>query len=963
MSWKIEVRPADSVADSRGKALLEEAHVSGVDSVRCIQTARGYILGGDRLDRDRAQAAVVALLRDPVCEIASFTGDEPAPEAAHRIDVLRKPGVMDPVAHTVLETLHHLGFEDIDWVRTFSRYFIHGLDADGSGELARRVLANAVIEDVYVDRPDFPTDFAIPPVPFERREVALRESSVAELLDISGRNVLALDEAEMRTVQAHFRDLGRNPTDVELETIAQTWSEHCKHKTFRGVIDFDGEKIDNLLKQTIVRATTELDRDWCVSVFHDNAGIIRFDDEHDVCFKVETHNHPSAIEPYGGAGTGIGGVIRDVLGTGLGARPIASTDVFCVGPLDLEIDKVPRGALHPRRVLRGVVAGVRDYGNRMGIPTVSGAVCFGDRYIGNPLVFCGSVGILPRDKAFKAARTGDAIVVLGGRTGRDGIHGATFSSIELSSESETVSSGAVQIGDPITEKKLLDALLIARDQDLYTSITDCGAGGLSSAVCEMGEELGAEVHLDRVPLKYAGLTYAEIWISEAQERMVVSVPPENVDRLLSVFRAEDVEATVIGTFTDDRRLHLFYRDESVADLEMSFLHDGLPEFHRPARWTLPASSPAPRIPGRPTGEHLKALLARPDIASKEWIIRQYDHEVQAASVLKPLQGATHDGPGDAAVIAPVLGSTVGLAIGCGIDPRTGDLDPGEMARLCIDEALRNVVAVGGDPDHTAILDNFAWGSPERPEALGALVLASRGCYEAAVAYGTPFISGKDSLNNEFRTEDGESVSIPPTLLISALARVPDIRRCLSFELKEPGRHLLLIGKTQAALAGSHIHASLGVSGGSVPRVDLDLGPRILRRVADVIRRGLAAACHDVSDGGLGVALAEMAFSGGVGARVVLANVPTDDELDDWTALFGESPSRFLIEVRREDAQVVAQMLEDLPYICLGTTGGENLVITGRDGQTIIDEPLPPLKAAWQSGLAIMEVHRQGESGS
>ncbi|MEQ8762562.1 MAG: phosphoribosylformylglycinamidine synthase subunit PurL, partial [Planctomycetota bacterium] len=694
----------------------------------------------------------------------------------------------------------------------------------------------------------------------------------------------------------------------------------------------------------------------------DNAGIIRFDAENDDCLKVETHNHPSAIEPYGGAGTGIGGVIRDVLGTGLGARPIASTDVFCVGPLDLGVEDVPRGALHPRRVLKGIVSGVRDYGNRMGIPTVNGAVCFHDRFVGNPLVFCGNVGILPRDKAFKAARTGDAVVVLGGRTGRDGIHGATFSSIELSSESETVSSGAVQIGDPITEKKLLDALLIARDENLYTAITDCGAGGLSSAVCEMGEELGAEVHLERVPLKYDGLTYPEIWISEAQERMVVSVPQKHVDRLLALCAAEDVEATVIGTFTDSKRLHLFFQGNQVADLEMDFLHDGLPEFHRPATWTAPEKLPAPALEGRPTGDHLRAVLALPNVASKEWIIRQYDHEVQAGSVLKPLQGESLDGPGDASVIAPVLGSNIGLAIGCGLAPWIGDLDPAEMARLAIDEALRNVVATGGDPEHTAILDNFAWGSPDRPEALGALVLASRACYEAAVAYGTPFISGKDSLNNEFRTESGESVSIPPTLLISALARVPDIRRCVSFELKAEGRALYLVGQTTGALNGSHLYQSLGVSGGEVPSVDLVAGPRNLRVVSDLIRKGLVTACHDLSDGGLAVAIAEMAFSGSIGAHIDLGLVPSNPSIDTWAQLFAESPSRFLLEVREDDRAQVEELLSGVAHARIGETGGERLVIED-GGEILIDEALPPLKAAWQSGLAVMESHRQGDNES
>ena len=397
----------------------------------------------------------------------------------------------------------------------------------------------------------------------------------------------------MTTIQAHFRSLERDPTDIELESIAQTWSEHCSHKTLKGIIDCDGQRYDNLLKETIFGATQEIRErlgadDWCISVFEDNAGVVKFDDNYHVCFKVETHNHPSAIEPYGGANTGIGGVIRDPLGTGMGAKPICNTDVFCFAPPDTPPESLPQGVLHPKKVMKGVVAGVRDYGNRMGIPTINGAVCFDPRYLGNPLVYCGTVGLIPVDKAFKAAKPGDLIVAVGGRTGRDGIHGATFSSIELTSESEKVSGGAVQIGNAITEKKLLDVLLQARDLSLYNAITDCGAGGFSSAVGEMGEKLGARVDLDKAPLKYEGLTYTEIWISEAQERMILAVPPENWERFEKLCAGEDVEATAIGTFEATGKLRLYYQGEQVADLDMHFLHDGRPPVVRQATVAKPA---------------------------------------------------------------------------------------------------------------------------------------------------------------------------------------------------------------------------------------------------------------------------------------------------------------------------------------------------------------------------------------
>ncbi|HIE29239.1 TPA: phosphoribosylformylglycinamidine synthase, partial [Candidatus Poribacteria bacterium] len=459
-----------------------------------------------------------------------------------------------------------------------------------------------------------------------------------ELLNISERGLLALNLTEMKAIQDYFSELGRNPTDVELETIAQTWSEHCVHKTFRGLIEYsqegETEIIDSLLKSTIMKATREINKPWCVSVFSDNAGIIEFDENYNIAFKVETHNHPSAIEPYGGAGTGIGGVIRDPLGTGLGAKPILNTDVFCFGPPDLPYDELPRGTLHPKRIFKGVVAGVRDYGNRMGIPTANGAILFDRRYTCNPLVYCGNVGLIPKDRCHKRVNRGDIAVVVGGRTGRDGIHGVTFASLELDESSETLGS-AVQIGNPIVEKKMVDTLLQARDKQLYSAITDCGGGGLSSAFGEMGEEVGLRIDLEKVPLKYAGLAPWEIWISESQERMALAVPPEEIDELLQVFNAEDVEATAIGEFTGDRKLRLFYEGNLVADLDMEFLHSGLPRATKKAIFKRPIH-PEPEFgikdwafedPSDLT-PYLLQILASPNVASKEWVIRQYDHEVQ-----------------------------------------------------------------------------------------------------------------------------------------------------------------------------------------------------------------------------------------------------------------------------------------------------------------------------------------------
>ncbi|MDZ7617243.1 MAG: phosphoribosylformylglycinamidine synthase subunit PurL, partial [Patescibacteria group bacterium] len=774
-----------------------------------------------------------------------------------------------------------------------------------------------------------------------------------------------------------FRQQQRDPTDVELETLAQTWSEHCSHKTLAGRIryrDPAGERtFQNMLRETIFAATAEIRRnlgeqDWCVSVFADNAGVIRFDDEYNVVFKVETHNHPSALEPYGGANTGIGGVIRDPMGTGMGAKPICNTDVFCFAPPDTPADSLPAGVLHPRRVMRGVVAGVRDYGNRMGIPTINGALYFDRRYLGNPLVYCGNVGIIPRDKSFKNPLPNDLIVAVGGRTGRDGIHGATFSSAELTSKSDELSGGAVQIGNAITEKMVLDVILEARDRGLYNAVTDCGAGGFSSAVGEMGEHIGAEVFLERVPLKYEGLSYTEMWISEAQERMVLAVPDEKWPELKALCDAEDVEATVLGRYVPTGRLRLTYEGHEVADLAMQFLHDGRPPVVREATYAPPAPI-ALCEPARPSPDYtddLLRILGSLNVCSKHWVIRQYDHEVQGGSVVKPLVGAANDGPSDAAVIRPRLESQRGLVIACGMNPCYGDLDTYWMAASAIDEAMRNCVAVGADPRQIAILDNFCWGNTDRPETLGSLVRAALACYDVAVALGTPFISGKDSLNNEFRPEGQEPISIPPSLLVSAMGQVADVSRCVTMDLKRPGNYVYLLGLTRDELGGSHFALVHGLSGGEVPKVDAARARGLFESLHLAIDAGLVRACHDLSEGGLATAAAEMALAGRTGMRLSLSQVPHD--IAGPTAaqlLFSESNTRFLVEVTPENSAAFAQAIAQWPHALVGEVINEHRleildlprpmadVAEGIDHMTTvpaIEAELDTLRNAWQKPL-------------
>jgi phosphoribosylformylglycinamidine synthase subunit PurSL len=959
MLWHLRIQPAPGRVDLEAQRVSTEAAQLGLPGPWQASAGRGFLVEGD-LSREELHHAAQTVLADPVAETFAVgrCGQDDEEPLRTTVHVLPKPGVTDPEAESANAVLRELGLA-VENCRTVKTYRLDG-PKHALPRLIEKVLANAAVEQTIVGRLTIDHLAQGHPYRFQLVTVPLRDRDDAALLRTSREGQLSLSLVEMKAIQCHFAELGRDPTDCELETIAQTWSEHCSHKTLKGRIEFEGEIIDNLLKETIFKATEDLKLDWLVSVFADNAGVVRFDEENDVCFKVETHNHPSAIDPYGGSNTGLGGVIRDVLGTGLAAKPIANTDVFCVAPPDTDPASLPPGVLHPKRVLEGVVAGVRDYGNRMGIPTVNGALAVDPRYLANPLVFCGTVGVIPRGMSHKHVEPGDRIVAIGGRTGRDGIHGATFSSAELSSDSEDLSGGAVQIGNAITEKMVLDVILQARDRGLFRSITDCGAGGFSSAIGEMAADIGAEVDLDKAPLKYEGLSYTEIWISEAQERMVVAVPPDQLPVLLALCRGEGVEATDLGQFVPTGRLTLRYDGRQVGDLSMAFLHDGRPRVVRQARFPAPSDRPVELPSTADFTSDLLTVLHTWDVASKEWIVRQYDHEVQGRTIVKPLVGEAEDGPGDASVILPVRGSQRGLAIACGINPRYGELDPYAMAGYVIDEAVRNCVAVGADPDRIALLDNFCWGSPERPETLGSLVLAAQGCHDLALSYGAPFISGKDSLYNEY-THNGRSLAIPPTLLISAIGQVPDVRKCVTMDLKEAGNTLWVVGETRVELGGSSWLAVKRTHGGRVPAVNPAQGRAIFRAVYQAISHGLIRSCHDLSEGGLAVALAEMALAGGLGAEVSLRDVPCpDDAANDAVLLFSESPSRFILEVRPDQVTALGSLLGTVPLGRLGVVVGNprRLVITGLDDSTVVDASVAGLKAAWQRPIS--EIGRSGK---
>ena len=957
MLWRIEIATRKGYDDVEGGTVLSQIRDFGIASVHGVSSALIYDILAE-LDREQIELVARELLADAVLNEYSIremsegsaNGSPDQTAAGHVIQISRKPGVMDPVEGSTLKAVRDLGLSAKS-VRTIRKYVLQGSPTEEELDaIARKVLANDVIEDVSFDL-DLPFQL-VPGVEYKFSVVTVDILNADDdtLVDISRAGMLALNLLEMQTIRDHFRKLGRNPTDCELATIAQTWSEHCCHKTFAGKIEYNGELIDDLLKETIKKCTEELNREWCISVFKDNAGVIEFDENSAVCFKVETHNHPSAIEPYGGANTGIGGVIRDPLGTGLGAKPIISTDIFCFGPPDYPREQLPPGVLHPKRIMKGVVAGVRDYGNRMGIPTTNGSVYFDERYIGNPLVYCGNVGIIPRDRIFKQTNPGDLVVAVGGRTGRDGIGGVTFASIELTEESETVSSGAVQIGNAITEKTLVDTILQARDLGLYTCITDCGGGGFSSAIGEMGEETGVEVDLDRAPLKYEGLTYTEIWISEAQERMILAVPPEKVDEILALFEAEDVEATVLGRFTDDGKLRLRYQGHTVCELDMEFLHNGVPPVVRQAVWEEPELEEPALSEKEGYDEDLHGILSSWNVCSKEWVIRQYDHEVQAGSVLKPLVGVHNDGPGDASITAPVFGSKRGVVLSNGMNPMYGDIDPYWMAASGIDEALRNLVAVGCPLDRVALLDNFCWGITDKPDRLGALVRAARACRDFALLFGTPFISGKDSLNNEF-TSGGVNICIPHTLLISALGVMPDVRKAVSMDFKRPGNLVYIVGLTKNELGGSHYYHIHDEVGSNVPRVEKN-AKEVMDALASAMSGRLVRSCHDCSEGGLAVAVAEMCFAGGIGASIELARVPvSEDAKRNDVILFSESNTRFICEVEPDKKEQFEKKLGGVPFAGIGrTVDTDRALFAGLSGKNVIDEDIWSLKESWQAPL-------------
>ncbi|MDD5723054.1 MAG: AIR synthase-related protein [Syntrophales bacterium] len=974
----------DVLGEKTGRKITEHL---GID-VTAVKTIEVYTIDGDIAEGELA-AVASGPLSDPI--IQEYAIDRGiATGFDWLIEVGFRPGVTDNVGKTAREAIELLlGTQGSVDVYTSRQYALKGdLGRSDAERIASGLLANELIQHYeIISKKEWISAQGVPPyIPrvIIKDDPTIEEIDLAvsneELQKISNTRVLALAVDEMKIIRDHLlgetvlhgrrkAGLSEKVTDVEMECLAQTWSEHCKHKIFNSLITYEDENgalttIDSLFSSCIKKATQKIrealgEDDWCLSVFVDNAGIIRFNDEYNLVFKVETHNSPSALDPYGGALTGIVGVNRDPFGTGKGSKLIFNTDVFCFAS-PFHNKPLPPRVLHPRRIYDGVREGVEHGGNKSGIPTVNGCLVFDERYLGKPLVYCGTGGIMPARIHGEATHNktilpGDIIIMTGGRIGKDGIHGATFSSEELNEDSPVT---AVQIGDPITQKKMTDFLLIARDRNLYRAITDNGAGGLSSSVGEMATLCGGcEIDLKKAPLKYAGLKPWEILISEAQERMTLAVTPEKCKAFLALAAKMNVEATRLGTFTDSGMFHVRYGEKTVAYLDMEFLHDGVPRMQLNARWTPPRHEEPAFPEPKDMGSALKELLSRLNICSKESVVRQYDHEVQGGSVVKPMVGVVNDGPSDAAVIRPLLDSFEGVVVANGICPRYSDIDTYHMAACAIDEAVRNTIAVGGSLERMAGIDNFCWCDPVESEKtpdgrykLAQLVRANRALYDYTTAYGVPCISGKDSMKNDYIIGKTK-ISIPPTLLFSTMGKIKDVRKAVTMDAKQTGDLVYVLGETREELGGSEWFALHGLVGNAVPKVNAQKAKKLYQSLSRAIDRRLVASCHDCSDGGLGIALAETAFAGGLGMDVSLSLVPRKGIRRDDYLLFSESQSRFVVTVSPEAQEAFEGSMAGSTFACIGKViSGGTLRVAGIHGETILEEAISSLKEAWQKPL-------------
>ena len=986
MAIRIEVGYRRGVPDPRGSATLTKVRSILGLQVSQVRSIDAYTIDAPMSDEERDR--VRQRFTDAVTQRSAIDRLEPEP-CDQVIAVGLRPGVTDAVGRSA-----RFAIEDIlgrklpagAGVYTSKVFFVSGVDRAGAEAIAVEVLANPLIESYRVwsieeylgSEPDR-TPPAVRSAHVPKVELIELPGSDDELAQLSRARVLSLSVDEMRCIRDWFESaetreargragLGLEPTDVELECLAQTWSEHCKHKIFNAEITYEEPGAEAIVvtspfKAHIREATEAIRADqiaregssWLVSVFHDNAGVVAFHDDWRLVYKVETHNSPSALDPYGGAMTGIVGVNRDPFGTGMGAELLANVWGYCLA--DPRWSKpVPKGLMHPRRIRDGVHHGVIDGGNQSGIPYARGWEVFDERFLGKPLVYCGTVGKMPVQVAGRAAhekkvRPGDRIVMCGGQIGKDGIHGATFSSAELD-ESSPVQ--AVQIGDPITQKRMFDFLIEARDKGLYEAITDNGAGGLSSSVGELCTYSGgARLELAKAPLKYSGLDPWEILISEAQERMTLAVAPERMAELMELARRREVEVTDLGEYTDTGVFEVLWEGRAVAWLPLEFLHDGLPRLKLRARWEQ-KRWPEPSRGGERLNEALGGMIRSTNIASGEKKARNYDHEVKGLTVVKPFVGAKEDVPSDAAVFLIEHGKTEGYVLSDGINPFYSDLDTRWMTASIIDEAVRKAVGSGARLDRMAGLDNYCWPDPIESEKnpdgeykLAQLVRSTLALSEFCRAYGVPCVSGKDSMKND-STMGGVRISIPPTLLFSVIARIDDVRRAVTMDVKTPGARVYLLGITRDELGGSEYFRWLGQGrGNSVPKVEPSETLPLYRKVEEAIAREWLQSCHSPAKGGLAVALAKSAMGGELGMSIDLDSDPHLKVIDPEAALFSESNGRFVVTVAPEHVPQFEAHLRGVACAAIGEVTEDRRLRISHRGQQRIDVELGALKAAWK----------------
>ncbi len=906
-----------------------------------ITTAKVYRIEGI------SKKQVIILAEKLFCEKINqkYSFDKPIIKGASCVfEIAYKPGVMNPEVSSIIKCAKDLNIYPAAVDSSYEYGFYGKTTKEKVYKIIKALgLFNQTVEYI-VETP--PKTLLIKGVSGKTSTISIRKMGDEELLSLA-KDKLFLNLSEMKIIQRYFRKIKRNPKDIELETIAQTWSEHCAHKTFKAKLIIDG-KYKNALIERIKKEALKHKKN-ILSAFLDNSGVMDFYDKMAICGKVETHNSPSAIEPYGGAATGSGGVFRDILGTARGAKTLASTDIFCFAKPEMKLSKLPAGCLPPKYLLKRVVSGVRDYGNRMGIPTNNGSVHFHDDFRAKPTIIVGAYGILPVKNSQKGSvKKGDIVVAVGGKTGRDGIHGATFSSAEMTDRTINVNSQAVQIGNAIEEKRMFDALIEASQKDLIRTIQDCGAGGFSSAIGEMGEKLGVAVNLEKAPLKYQGLSPWEIWISESQERMIVAVSKKDLKKFIEVCKKYNTATTVLGYFDGSKKLKVYFKKQLICNLDMQFLHHGLPQRLMIARESNREKEIRDKKPDVPKNnkewiETFKKILSYENICSKESIVRLYDHSVQGTNVLQPFNGEELDGPNDAVVLRPLLDKAYGMVISHGLNPLLNSIDPYWGSIWAGTEAIANYVAVGGNYKNACLINNYIWPFPDE-ESLWSLDKAVDAVVNFMKVLKIPVISGKDSLSSTYKGKDGTIIKIPPVLCISVFGKINDVKKTCTSDFKKSNSVLILVGKMDYQnLGGSIYYDTQNIVSNNIPKIDLKILPKTLKTIQSGIHRRKILSTHDVSEGGLLTTIFEMCVGGNIGAQVAADNLVRPDHF-----LFNETAGCFIVEV--ENNNIVKKLFKNIPYVVLGRTRKENSIVVKNKNKTLFSVKVDELKKAWQKPM-------------